>query len=164
MSTVPPRYGQGPGGSAPSGAPYGQQPYGWQPYHQQPPGQSPYGPRPGGPYPSAPPLSPSDERLWATLAHVLPVAGVGFVAPLVIWLLYRERSAFVDQEAKEALNFQIFLVVAAVVIGVVALATFGIGAFLYLGFVAAFVFMIQAGVATNQGRPYRYPVTWRVIR
>ncbi|MCP2264192.1 DUF4870 domain-containing protein [Promicromonospora thailandica] len=129
------------------------------------PGPSPYA---GQPYPAPgayqpQPLTPSDERMWSIFAHVGPFV-MSFIAPLVIWLVFRDRSRFVDQEAKESLNFQITLVVAQVAAVIITLVTFGIGGIVYVVFIAAIVFQILAAVANNRGEPYRYPVNIRFIK
>lgn len=155
----PPGYGQAP----PPGAPGYQQPG-----YQQAGGQAPPPPgygyqQPGYPPPYAGPaaLSPSDERMWATLAHIGPVL-TSFVAPLLIWLVFRDRSRFVDDQGKEALNFQIFLAIAYVV-GIIT-AFIVIGVFILLAaWILAIVFGIQGAIAASKGEPYRYPLTWRVI-
>ena len=130
------------------------------------PAQQGYGQQgyPAPAYASAPPLSESDQRLWAVLSHVgsllFPV-----LAPLIIWLMLRGRGAFVDDQAKESLNFQIAATIAAAVLGVVSVITLGIGAVLYLPLGIAFlVFVIIASVRSSQGIRYRYPLTLRLIR
>jgi uncharacterized Tic20 family protein len=109
------------------------------------------------------PLTPSDERLWTVLAQVGPFV-LSFIAPLVIWLVLKDRSRFVDQEAKESLNFQITMVLAQIVAAIISVITFGIGTIVYLAFIAAVVFMILAAVANGKGAPYRYPVNIRFIK
>ena len=52
----------------------------------------------------AAPLSDSDQRLWATLAHIGPII-LWVIAPLVIWLVYKDRGRYVEDQSKEALNF-----------------------------------------------------------
>ena len=162
-----------PAGSAGPGPAYGDQQTGHQhpgygrPAYGPPPdyGQRPYSPPPGyrpTGYGAAAPLSPSDERMWATLAHVGPIL-VGFLAPLIIWLVFRERSRFVDDQGKEALNFQIFLAIVYVV-GVIT-AALVIGIFILLAaWLLAIVFGIQGAIAANRGELYRYPFNWRVIK
>jgi len=118
---------------------------------QPQPGQSPY----QGP--------PSDERMWTVLAQVGPFL-LSFIAPLVIWLVLKDRSRFVDQEAKESLNFQITMAIAQVAAAIITAITFGIGGIVYLVFIAAIVFMILAAVANGKGAPYRYPVNIRFIK
>ncbi|GAB3171387.1 hypothetical protein GCM10027059_39570 [Myceligenerans halotolerans] len=158
---------QPPAGDPAAGAP--QQPYGAQP------GQQPYGaPQPGQqPYQGAPgyappvPLRPDEERTWALVAHLgglMWIIGLGFVPSLIVWLVYKDRSRFVEAEAKEALNFQITLVIAGIGIAIITAITFGLGALLYLVFIAALVFMIMAAVEASKGRPYRYPVNIRLIK
>ncbi|MBL0887889.1 DUF4870 domain-containing protein [Myceligenerans indicum] len=159
-----------PGAGVPPQRPYGGQQPGQQPYGAQPGGQQPYGtPQPGQqPYQGAPgyapvPLRPDEERTWAVLAHIGGIV-LSFVAPLVIWLVFKDRSRFVDAEAKEALNFQLTLVIAGIAISIITAVTFGFGVILYLAFIAAVVFMIMAAVEASKGRPYRYPVNIRMIK
>lgn len=144
--------------------PHPNQPAPGQPQPGQPQPGTGYGPPYGSGAPYQPqPLTPSDERTWTILAQVGPFI-LSFIAPLVIWLVFKDRSRFVDQEAKEALNFQITLVIASVAIGIISLVTFGFGTILYLAFIAAVVFMILAAVENGKGAPYRYPVNIRLIK
>jgi uncharacterized Tic20 family protein len=147
----------------------GQPPYQGQPQPDQPPypGQPqpggygpPYGS--GGPY-QPQPLNPSDERMWSVFAQVGPFV-LGFIVPLVIWLVLKDRSRFVDQEAKESLNFQITVVLAMIAAAIITTVTFGFAWFVYLAFIAAIVWMILAAVANGNGAPYRYPVNIRFIK
>ncbi|WP_246131075.1 DUF4870 domain-containing protein [Cellulomonas aerilata] len=130
-----------------------------------PPGHG-HGPTPGGHPPAygpGAPLSPSDQRLWAVLSHLGPLVA-WFLAPLVIWLVFRGRGAFLEDHAKESLNFQITAAIAALVIGFVSVVTLGLGALLYLPFgVLVLVVMIVAAVKASQGEPYRYPLTLRLV-
>lgn len=136
-------------------------------YPPQPGYQQPY-PQ----YPLHPPMSPSDERTWAMLAHLAPFAGsiVGLpvVGPLVVYLMYKDRSAFVRRHAAASLNFQIMLLIVAVVGFVVmvpiALLTVGIGLFAFVigavvVAVAAVVLQVVAAMAANRGADYQYPLT-----
>lgn len=146
-------------GTPPQGAPAagGQAPYGAQP------GQQPGQPYPGQPYAPAP-LRPDEERTWAILAHLGGVL-ISFVAPLIVWLLFRERSRYVDAEGKEALNFQITLAIAYVASWILAGVTFGVLGFLpFLVWVVSVIFGILAAVECNKGLPYRYPVNIRLIK
>ena len=128
----------------------------------------------GGPPPAAPgygaptygaagaPLSDADQRLWATLAHI---GGVIFsvIAPLIVWLVHKGRGAFVEEQAKEALNFQILVLIAYFAGGI--LSVIGIGVLIIIAaWIAALVFGIMAAVATNRGEAYRYPLNWRIVK
>jgi uncharacterized Tic20 family protein len=106
-------------------------------------------------------MRPEDEKLWALGAHLGPLV-LGFIAPLVVWLVFKDRSQFLDRHGKEALNFQIAYLVYFIVAG--------ISIFLLIGFVllpivgvAWVVFMILAAVQASQYRDYRYPWIFRVI-
>jgi len=119
-------------------------------------------PPPSTPATPAAPLSDSDARLYATLAHA-GIIIIGFVAPLIIWLIGKERSRFVDEEAKEALNFSILIAIAYVVGWITS--------FLFIGFfillaawILTLVFCIQAAIKANKGESYRYPLNWRIIK
>ena len=120
-----------------------------------------------------------EERQWAMFAHLSALAGglvsswaggVGiFIGPLVIWLLRREEMPFVDDQGKEALNFNITF--AAIALGLVLLGvlTLGIGFILTLPLLAVagivwLVLTIVAGIRANEGKAYRYPFAIRIIK
>jgi len=118
----------------------------------------------------AQPLSDSDARLWATLTHVSAlvgiVAGAGFVGwlgPLIILLVFKDRSAFVVEHAKTTLNFQITMFIAAVIAFFLwfVLVGFLITAAIYI---VVIVFSIIAAIAANRGQSYRYPLTIPFIK
>jgi hypothetical protein len=109
----------------------------------------------------------SEARTMSLLAHVLVFVG-GFIPPLVIWLIYRERSALVDHHGKEQLNFQISLTIYWIGLYVLSFVTLGVGmvltipAMIALG-IYAVVIIILAAVAANRGDYYRIPLNIRLI-
>ncbi|MBS1788905.1 MAG: DUF4870 domain-containing protein [Acidobacteria bacterium] len=109
-----------------------------------------------------------DERLWGMLAHVLALSGyVGvplgnLLAPLVIWLVKKDQSQFVADQAKESLNFQISLTIYAIISGLSILVLIGI-VLLPLVLLAGAILTIVATVKANNGEFYRYPFTIRLI-
>jgi uncharacterized Tic20 family protein len=124
----------------------------------------PPGPPPisyGDPPPPPAPLPPNEERLWAMLAH-LSYFVFSIFGPIIIMVVFGPRSAFVQDQAKEALNFHITLLIAGIVSGILILV--GIGLIL-LPAVAIYglVFAILAAVKANDGEPYRYPLTLRLV-
>ena len=159
MTTTPPEEPQSPGTPPTPPPPSNQPPVGG--YQAPPPGyQAP--PPAYGTAPTGAPLSDSDQRLWATLAHAGAIV-LYFVAPLVVWLIYRGRGQFVEEQAKEALNFQILVAIAGFVSTL--LVAVGIGAVLLpLVGLANLIFCILAAVAANKGEAYRYPLNWRIIK
>jgi uncharacterized Tic20 family protein len=110
----------------------------------------------------------ADERQWALLAHLSGLiasflGGMSFLGPLIIWLIKKDQSAFVADQAKEALNFQIAVTIALFV-------SFAIGAATCIGFllipvvgIGSLVFAIIAAMEANKGVVYRYPYTIRLV-
>ncbi len=108
------------------------------------------------------PEADSDSRAWAVAAHLLPWVGVGFLGPLIVWLIKREESPFVEEHAREALNFQISFLIYMIVSALLMLVI--IGFFLFIGIgIFGFVVMIIAAVKAANGERYRYPLTIRFI-
>ncbi|MGV8965295.1 MAG: DUF4870 domain-containing protein [Cellulomonas sp.] len=134
-------------------------------YATPPPPAPGYG-GPQGAYPPqyamGAPLSDSDQRLWAVLSHIGGVF-VSFLVPLVVWLVFKGRGAFVEDQSKEALNFQITLAIAYAVGAITAIFIVGI-VILLAAFVCAIVFGIIAAVQSSQGVLYRYPICIRFIK
>ncbi|MFW7415667.1 DUF4870 domain-containing protein [Demequina sp. SO4-18] len=138
-------------------------------YPNDPP-QAPHTPSP------APPMLESEARTWAMLVHIIAAVAallsagfLSFIAPLIVWLLYRERSALVDFHGKQNLNLQLTLLVTGIAAFVLGLVTLGFGFLLTLpAWLAyglyAFVISIIAGVKANNGEYYRIGLTIRFIR
>ncbi len=111
----------------------------------------------------------ADERTWAMIAHfsalatfIAPPIG-GVLGPLVVWLAKREQSAFVAEAAKEAMNFNIAVLVGYLVCALLVFVFVGIllGAAL---FVFWLVMTVVAGIRASEGVHYRYPVSLRIVR
>ncbi|PRB82690.1 DUF4870 domain-containing protein [Pseudomonas sp. MYb185] len=110
-----------------------------------------------------------DARMWAMIAHLagflgyfLPVIG-SLIGPLIIWQLKKDLHPYVDEQGKEALNFQITVLIAALVCLLLMLVAIG---FVLIGVVVvgAVVLMIIAAIKANEGVPYRYPFCLRLIK
>ena len=102
-----------------------------------------------------------DEKNLALLAHVLGIV-TWFVGSLVIYLVATDKP-FAKQQAQEALNFQITLVIAWAACGVLAMV--GIGVFLFpLVWIANVVFCIMGAMAVSKGGGYTYPFAIRLIK
>ncbi|WP_029288970.1 DUF4870 domain-containing protein [Cellulomonas sp. HZM] len=115
------------------------------------------------PVPPAQPLRPDDERTWAILGHLLPLVGLGFLAPLVIWLVFRGRGPYLEDQAKESLNFQLTLLIAYVVGAILVIVIVGIFV-LIAAAIAQVVFSILAAVACSRYEWYRYPLSIRFVK
>ncbi|MEO6221058.1 MAG: DUF4870 domain-containing protein [Ginsengibacter sp.] len=101
----------------------------------------------------------SDEKTMAILSHVLTFV-IGFIAPLIIYLIKKDESAFVRHHAKESLNFQItiFIIIIALVITLIGILLIWI-----VGIIAV-VFVILATIKASEGKLYKYPFTLRLIK
>lgn len=107
--------------------------------------------------PSGPqPMSPSDEKLWATLVHI---GGIFYFLPSLIgYLVLKDRGPFVRAHTAAALNFQLTMLIASLV-GTV-LSIIGIGLLILLAvYVVNIVFSIIAAVKANRGEWYTYPLS-----
>ena len=118
-----------------------------------------------------------DERTWALFAHlgglvVSLFSGLGFIVPLVIWLTQKEESEFVDDQGREALNFQLTALIIGGVGGfiavILALVTAGLAMCLFIPLLFAFmayilIFGIIASIQANEGKRYRYPFCIRIL-
>jgi uncharacterized Tic20 family protein len=100
-------------------------------------------------------------HLSALLGLAVPFGSV--LAPLVVWLVKREQSAFVADQGKESLNFNITVAIGGVICIVLAFVFIGILLGIAL-FVYWLVMTIIAGIKTNEGVQYRYPFAIRLVK
>jgi uncharacterized protein len=119
--------------------------------------------------PAASTAPTQDERTWGMIAHlsafaifIFPLGG-NIIAPLIIWLTRRDTSAFVDAEAKEALNFNISVSLGWLVCGLLTFALIGIPLGVVL-FLCWLVMTIVAAVKATEGVGYRYPFSLRLVK
>lgn len=119
------------------------------------------------PAPAAP-LSEAEDKQWASFAHLGGI--LGFLPSLIIWLIFKDRGAKTNVEGKEALNFQITVAIAQIILYVLGtiLAIILIGFLFYflafLVWLASLIFSIVGFTKVNGGGSYRYPVTIRLIK
>ncbi len=103
-----------------------------------------------------------DARMWAMLCHLLGLFTC-FIGPLIIWLIKKDEDPFIDNQGKEALNFQITIAIASIVSAL--LAAICVGVFLGIAvWILDLIFCIVASVKANSGEAYRYPVSIRFIK
>ena len=131
-----------------------------------------------GPVFDAPPSGSGDagdageDRTWRVLCHALShpalfgIAFLHFLAPFLLWYFFKRDDVEVEHHAKEAFNFQISMLLAGWIGGLMSLtcllAPFGIPIFL-AAVALAFVMPIVAAVKTANGEFYRYPLTYRFL-
>jgi uncharacterized Tic20 family protein len=105
--------------------------------------------------------STKEERNFAMLAHLLGTVTHVFGA-LIIWLVKKDDSAFIAEEAKEALNFQITMLIGYVIGSGLAVVLIGF-VILPVLYVLNIVFCILGAVAASKGQSYRYPFALRLV-
>lgn len=121
----------------------------------------------------------AEERQWGMFAHLsMLLAGLltsfaggwgWFIGPLVIWLVKKDTMPFVEDQAKEALNFSILITGIFVVLFVLGILTLGLGflvtipIMVIIGLVAL-VLTVIAAMKANEGVRYRYPFNIRFIK
>ena len=114
-------------------------------------------PSPGG-------VATQEDRTLALLTHLSGII-LSFIVPLVLWLINKDKpeKEFLNDQAKEALNFQITVVIAWVI--AIVLSAIAIGFLLYpVIWIGNLILCILAGVKANEGVAYRYPFALRLIK
>lgn len=131
--------------------------------------------------PPAPDGTPdAQQRQWAMFAHLSAIVGglltsqlfggIGCIlGPLIIWLLKKDTMPFVDDQAREALNFNITVAIVMLVLVLLGVGTFGLGfivtgPLMLIAGVAALVFIVIAAIKANDGVAYRYPFALRLVK
>ncbi len=100
----------------------------------------------------------------AMLIHLLGIL-TGFLGPLILWLVKKDESRFVDHHGKEAVNFMLTVFIISIPLLVIAIVTFGIGFLLYFPVMLVFfIFDILACIEANKGLWHRIPFNIRLIR
>ena len=151
------------------------------PAPESPPSPAPENPPPlsnQADTPLTPPPNPGggmSDNTWSMIAHLSGLIGYlgngigGVIATLVIWLIKKDDSPVIESQAREALNFNISVLIYGVALVILVVITFGIGVFLAIpaGIALAIfhvVCTIIAAIKANEGKPYRYPLTLRLVK
>ena len=117
--------------------------------------------------PDAPVTTTSEERQWALGCHLIAFAGLlvplgSVLGPLVLWLIKREESAFIDHHGRESLNFQISMLIYIFVASLLVFAVIGL-VLLPVVLIAWLVLTIVAAIRTSESKLYRYPLSLRMF-
>lgn len=118
--------------------------------------------------PALPPTIEPEAKTWAMACHLSAlsaVVGLPFghvLGPLVCWLLRKDRYAFVDDQGKEALNFQLSMTIYGFVATLLSLALIGIPLLIAL-VIVDLALVVVATIRSSEGEAYRYPLTIRFI-
>ena len=123
-------------------------------------------PSSGGPSGGDYPTNDREVRQWAMFAHLAAFAGFvipfgNIIGPLIVWQMKKDMP-FVDNQGKEALNFQITVSIAVLLCMILMLVLIGF-LLLPLVLIGAFIMTIIAAIKANNGEDYRYPIAIRLI-
>lgn len=127
------------------------------------------------------PLEPpvGEERTWGMLAHLSSLLGAlitgtfggwgCFLGPLIVWLIKKDTMPFVNDQGKEALNFNITIAISLLVLLMITILTLGFGLLITVPLwviigIYWVVCTIIGSVKANHGVAYRYPLTFRFLR
>ena len=106
-----------------------------------------------------PKLSKIEEQNFTSLGNILGIL-IGFISPLIFWLVYKDRSKFLDTNLKSALNFQLTMIVVTIAASILSAITLGILSFLFFVIgLLILIFCILAFVKTRNGENYTYPLS-----
>lgn len=107
----------------------------------------------------------NDDKNMAMLCHLLAIF-TGFLGPLIIWLMKKEESAYIDYHGKESLNFQItsfIIFVGLTIVSIIPIVGCITGLMLLAYIVVWLVFTIIATLKAKEGEHYRYPISIRLL-
>ncbi|QST02858.1 DUF4870 domain-containing protein (plasmid) [Pontibacillus sp. ALD_SL1] len=116
-----------------------------------------------------------DEKKYSVMLHlsqmiglVIPMPLITLVAPLVLWLVKKEESSMINDHGREAVNFQLSLLIYGIAFMVFTIVTLGVGmvtGFILLPayYIVTILFPILAAVKASEGKDYKYPLTIPLI-
>lgn len=109
-----------------------------------------------------------DARTWAMITHLMGLAGFvlpfgNILGPMVIWAIKKDEHAFVNEQGKEAINFQLTMTLAFIVAFILIFVVIGIPLLVVLC-IFTLIMIVVAAVKANDGVHFRYPVTIRFFK
>jgi uncharacterized Tic20 family protein len=103
----------------------------------------------------------SDERTIAMLCHITGL--ISFIGPLIVWLLKKDESEFIDANGKQALNFQISIFIYSIVASILIVLIIGIPLLIAIG-LFNLVMIILASVKALNGEVFEYPLSIKLLK
>jgi uncharacterized Tic20 family protein len=110
----------------------------------------------------ADPTPTQDEKNLGLIMHVLSLVGFSLIGPLIVWLIKKDESAFIDIQGRELLNFQLSFLIYAIVSLVLCLVFIGF-AMLFVVIMTSFILNIIGLVKATEGKIYRFPMTIKML-
>lgn len=109
-----------------------------------------------------PPLASQDDKTLGMVMHILCLVGFPIIGPLIIWLMKKDQSPYLDAQGRELLNFQISYFIYAMISVVLIAVLIGIVLIFAVG-IASLVFTIIGLVKAADGKVYRFPLCIRML-
>ena len=108
-----------------------------------------------------------NERVWAMFCHLSAFAGFiipfgSIIGPIVVWSIKRDQYPLVDDQGKEAINFQISMLIYFIVSAILVFVLVGIPLLVAI-FFFRIIITVVAAVKANEGVRYRYPLSIRFV-
>jgi uncharacterized protein len=108
-----------------------------------------------------PPPKGSD-KIWTVLSHLSWFVGLPFLLPLVVYLVMRKESPYVSENAREALNFHISVLIYSLCCIPLVFIIIGVPILVIIG-IASLILAVVAAIKASDGGCYRYPLTLRLV-
>ncbi len=108
------------------------------------------------------PLASQDDKTLGMVMHILCLVGFPIIGPLIIWLMKKDQSPYLDAQGRELLNFQISYFIYAMISVVLIAVLIGIVLIFAVG-IASLVFTIIGLVKAADGKVYRFPLCIRML-
>ncbi len=108
------------------------------------------------------------EKEWAMFTHLISLAGFlipfgNIIGPLILWIMKKDESSFVNEHGKEAVNFQITMTILAIIFAVLSLLCIGIF-LLLIETIFILICVIWASIEANNGRYFKYPLSIKFLK
>ncbi|MFE8702028.1 DUF4870 domain-containing protein [Cytobacillus sp. FJAT-54145] len=104
----------------------------------------------------------NEDRMLAAAIYVISFF-TAFIGPIIIWILKKDQSSYIDYHGREYLNFLISYTIYSVISVVLMLVLVGFLLIWVVG-ILGFIFTIIAAVKAYEGKEYRIPLTFRLIK
>ena len=113
-------------------------------------------------------IDDKDERMWGMFCHLSALAGLvfpfgNFIGPLIVYSMKKDEYEFVADQGKESLNFQVSIIIYAVISAIFLIVLIGILLLIAVG-LFAIIMTVIAAVRANDGEYFRYPLCIRLIK
>ena len=110
----------------------------------------------------ADPTPTQDEKNLGLIMHVLSLVGFSLIGPLIVWLIKKDESAFIDIQGRELLNFQLSFLIYVIVCIPLCFLLIGIPLLIIVG-LASLILTIIGLVKATEGKIYRFPVSIKML-